>query len=190
MKYVTLLLLSLLLVVGVPALAQESEPQADFFSGLLATEETLVYRLPVGDDYLVTISGERLMRRTFLKFNITTTNGAPLAADTPIRVNMSFESWRDNGSARPVTTDLTPQNGIYATEELTFPSEGELRGTLNIAGETTEFGIQVFPNRPALPGWFAPLNLALPFMVLAVVVGICITRKVTLFRLPNAAQGT
>jgi hypothetical protein len=191
MKRLMMLFTALMLLVGVPALAQdtETESQADFFTGFLATEETLVYRLPVGTDYLVTITGERLMSRTFLKFNITTTSGVPVAADTPVRVNMSFDAWRDSSGARPVTTTLTNQNGLYTSEVMTFPSEGELRGTLNIGGVPTEFGIQVFPNRPPLPGWFAPLNLAIPFIVLAVILGIVLTRKVTLFRLPGATAG-
>jgi hypothetical protein len=193
-KLLIIVLLGLLLLVGLPVLAQDDAPapQADYYTGLAATEETLIYRLPIGADYLVTITGERLMTRTFLKFNITNLDGSPLAADTPVTLRMEFENWAGDGSTRSLSNPLVQQDGIYLVEPFSLPREGNLQGTLSVGSGAARvnnvFEVQVFPRRPEMPAWFAPVNLAIPFIVLALILGFVLSRKVTLIRLPEAAH--
>ena len=196
MKRITSLVLSLWLLIGLPVLAQEDtvSPQTDYYTGLASTEETLIYRLPVGADYLVTISGERLMTRTFLKFNITNLDGSPLAADTPVSLRLRFEEWASGASTLSLSNPLVNQDGIYLVEPFSLPGEGSLQGTLSVgsgaARSSNDFHVQVFPRRPAMPPWFAPVNLAIPFIVLALILAFVTSRKVTLFRLPEAARSS
>ncbi|HUN05732.1 MAG TPA: hypothetical protein PLQ56_04005 [Aggregatilineales bacterium] len=196
MKRITYLVLSLWLLIGLPVLAQEdtASPQTDYYTGLASTEETLIYRLPVGADYLVTISGERLMTRTFLKFNITNLDGSPLAVDTPVSLRLRFEEWASGASNLSLSNPLVNQDGIYLVEPFSLPGEGSLQGTLSVgsgaARSSNDFQVQVFPRRPAMPPWFAPVNLAIPFIVLALILAFVISRKVTLFRLPEAVRSS
>jgi len=195
-KRITYLVLSLWLLIGLPVLAQEdtASPQTDYYTGLASTEETLIYRLPVGADYLVTISGERLMTRTFLKFNITNLDGSPLAVDTPVSLRLRFEEWASGASNLSLSNPLVNQDGIYLVEPFSLPGEGSLQGTLSVgsgaARSSNDFQVQVFPRRPAMPPWFAPVNLAIPFIVLALILAFVISRKVTLFRLPEAVRSS
>jgi hypothetical protein len=184
----TILIVLSLLLLAVPALAQDSAPQADYFTGLTATEETLVYRLPVGADYLVTITGERLMTRTFLRFNLTQRDGSPLPAETNASLRMQFREWASETGPVALSQPLVQQNGFYLVEPFTLPGEGSLMGTLRVGSASADFDIQVYPRRPEMPAWFAPLNLAIPLIVLALLLGLVVSRKVTLFRLPEAPR--
>jgi len=75
------------------------------------------------------------------------------------------------------------QDGTYLVEPFSLPGEGSLQGTLSVgsgaARSSNDFQVQVFPRRPAMPPWFAPVNLSIPFIILALILGFVTSRKVT-----------
>jgi hypothetical protein len=177
-----LLLLILTLLVAIPAFAQE-DTQADYFTGSLSTEETIINRLPLGENYLLTISGERLTTRVLLRFTVISLDGSLLPENTPARVELEYYQYQDPVETDTVeivepiiqnfTWELQQRNNVFVYQPVSFENAGYMNGTF-IMGTTNneisvEFGVGVFPRRPELPSWFTPLSLAIPFVILGVV---------------------
>jgi hypothetical protein len=166
----------IILWAGVSVFAQE-EANAEFFSNTASVEETLIYRLPIGDVYLLSITGERLVNRTFMKFEVLYLDGSPIPAGIPARIEFDYNQQIDGErQSVPMVVELiySPERRLYYHEPLTFENPGAIQGSFIIGEPSNELerqfsSIQVYPRRPLLEAWFAPLNLAIPFVLLGII---------------------
>ncbi|MDX2160415.1 MAG: hypothetical protein SF162_03725 [bacterium] len=173
----------------------DTAPPAVDYTLPRSAEETLVNALPVGDEYWLTITGERLMRRTILKFILTGADGAPAPANTPIALTLDaviFNPETIEDGPDTVRLEAVPiyQDGAWFVGPYAFDAPGYLDGAVVIGElpvnvEPTAFQIGVYPNAPELPGWFVPVNIALPLGVLTIIIAVLVGRRVTLTREPE-----
>lgn len=188
------LLLVLLLSLSAGVVAQEAAPTpAAVYTLARAAEETLVNTLPLEGGYRLTITGERLMRRTLLRFILTGPDGAPAPATTPLNLTLALTAYdmEEDAVREPVNVAAAPVyfEGAWWVGPLAFDAPGYLTGTVSVgdAAESARFEVDIYPNAPELPGWFIPVNLLVPFGVLALIVGILSRRRTALTAQPASA---
>lgn len=188
MRQFILATLFLFLLVGcaLPTVNSE-EPKTIFghlseFVQLGSTEETVAYKLPVGNDFLVTIHAEVLEAQPAI-FNLTVIEEktGKQRNDLSIRLAVcsAIDTFFSKNQCDDSQTDLhthilstTMNNGVYVSDLFGWNRSGEWHTIITIQdSETGEFSnatfwTEVYPKRPPSSNAFELTNILLPFVTI------------------------
>jgi hypothetical protein len=169
------LLLSVVVLSGLVAQAQN--PLLALLGNSAGGEERLLYKKPVGS-YTFTVDGTRLVGDNYFKLDIRE-KGQPIPADSivhvsvtpPERMGLTKSEFVARHDGEKFVVDPLPLLGTGEwTDQDTWLVTVAIQTSTGEA--TTDFGIQVYPTKPASSFTFRAVNVALPIAVLALFLAI------------------
>lgn len=206
MKRLALLLIFAFMLIGCAEPDTTAEPTTLFGTlsarfQLGSTEQTISYKQIV-EPYQITTKGEVLQNRGIdFNFNIAGLNEAINHEDLTLTMlvcaNQNMEQsqalrWEEPNSCQQenvivyeLPTVYNASDGLFYTieNEFIYHEWGDWRGELLIENSATNeaatasFEVEVFEQRPPTTTMFELFNLLLPFVVIALFIGVIVLRK-------------